>query len=72
MIEQGGHTRSNMPTPDCAKDEQTRKKILCHKAQTGNFLKSLTKWCKAEYEGQKRSVQDVKVHCGRTQNLWLV
>lgn len=53
MIEQGGHTRSNMPTPDCAKDEQTRKKkniVSC--GPDLEFSKSLTKWCKAEYEGQ--------------------
>lgn len=47
-------------------------KILCHKLRPWIFTKGLTKWCRAESEGQSVLCRMWKFTVEELQNLWLV
>lgn len=49
-----------------------QEKILCHKPRPWIFTKGLTKWCRAESEGQSVLCRVWKFTVEELQNLWLV
>lgn len=59
-------------SPKLCQEWTDQEKILCHKPRPWIFTKGLTKWCKAESEGQSVLCRMWKFTVEEFQNLWLV